>query len=91
MRKRRLEFHCGASCAGCFLGRAYPTKAGVYRYVPYRGRGHAALRNALKAGKSPECWFTRSRQRMRFLVSESDWSEGTGWLLTISKMNLETP
>ncbi len=63
-----LDFSYGQCQAGYFEGGKYPTKPGVYRYVPYRSIGHLNMHTALKSTGRVRCTFLDGERTFQFFV-----------------------
>jgi hypothetical protein len=66
---QKLEFFLSGSPVGYFEGAAYPRIPGRYRYMPYRGRGHLEMIEAVRSGEHPQCSFIDSDGQREFVVA----------------------
>jgi len=63
-----LEFSYEGMPVGYFEEQRYPTVAGRYRYMPYRGPGHYKMQTARRAGARPRCTFHTDNRAVSFVV-----------------------
>lgn len=63
-----LEFFFNGFPVGFFEEKVFPTKPGLYRYMPHRGPGQYELVLAQQAGTKPQCSYETVELLVRFLV-----------------------
>lgn len=72
----KLDFKCGGKLVGCFADLdEYPTKAGRYKYIAYRGPGHLLLREECKLSGFARCTY-EANGSVQFIVRTVAMSTG---------------
>ena len=67
-----LTFFFDEQPVGHFENVGYPSQPGRFKYIPYRGLGHALMAAALRQGEVAGCWFEHNGKRVAFDVTQED-------------------
>jgi hypothetical protein len=70
-----MDFFFEDMAVGYFEGSRLPTEDGRYRYMAYRGPGHAEMWSALYAAGRAECWYPVDGGQVSFSLFRSPESE----------------
>jgi hypothetical protein len=87
--RHRLQFLFDDKPVGRFVGRAYPARAGRYRFSPFRGEGHALFAAALRQTAPVLCHFTREGRRIPLQITGEQFvPDGTQscWFVDITRV-----
>jgi len=63
-----MEFFFNNLAVGYFTAEKYPTTAGRFEYMPYRGPGHYQMQEEIEAQGCCQCYYQHNGKIIQFVV-----------------------